>query len=163
MQAKGYGMREQTAYRERLSPSLWALVAAAVCAPMAALVFAPVDSTLALFAGIVVGVLVIGALIATSPVIELNDDVLRAGRAHIDVRFLAEPVATEGLDARQARGTGLDPRSWMLIRGGIDGVVTVPVTDPDDPTPAWVLSTRTPDRLASAIRRAQLRLRTPRT
>jgi len=35
------------------------------------------------------------------------------------------------------------------------------VTDPDDPTPMWVISTRTPDRLIAAIQRAQVRLRTP--
>jgi hypothetical protein len=35
-------------YRERLSPSLWVIVSAAVAAPMAALVVAPIDTTLAL-------------------------------------------------------------------------------------------------------------------
>ena len=48
-----------------------------------------------------------------------------------------------------------------LIRGGIDGVVIVAITDPDDPAPSWVLSTRTPDRLAAAVRRAQATPRTP--
>ena len=43
-------------YRERLSPSLWVIVSAAVAAPMAALVFAPIDTTLALVAGALVGV-----------------------------------------------------------------------------------------------------------
>ena len=139
------------------------LVAAAVCAPMAALVFAPVDATLSLVAGLVVGAGVVGLLIATSPVVEIDDGMLRAGAARIDVALLGEPVATEGVDAREARGTALDPRSWMLIRGGIDGVVTLPVIDADDPTPAWVVSTRTPDRLSAAIRRAQqVRPRTPR-
>jgi hypothetical protein len=155
-------MRERPAYRERLSPSLWVLVAAAVCAPMAALVLAPVDTTLALVAGVLVGVGIVGALVATSPVIEIDGSILRAGAARIDLQFLGEPVPAEGTDARESRGIGLDPRSWMLIRGGIDGVVTIPVTDPDDPTPAWVVSTRTPDRLAAAVRRAQIRLRTPR-
>ena len=155
-------MRERPAYRERLSPSLWVLVAAAVCAPMAALVFAPVDTTLALVVGVVVGVAIVVALVLLSPVIEIDGGVLRAGKAHIDVALLGDPVPAEGLEARAARGAGLDPRSWMLIRGGIDGVVTIPVTDPDDPTPVWVVSTRTPDRLAAGVRRAQLRQRTPR-
>jgi hypothetical protein len=129
---------------------------------MAALVFAPVDSTLALVMGIVVGAAIVGVLIALSPVVEIDDGILRAGAARIEVDYLGEPVAALGMQARDARGTGLDPRSWMLIRGGIDGVVTVAVTDPDDPTPSWVVSSRTPDRLAAAIRRAQVRPRTPR-
>jgi hypothetical protein len=162
MQMGRCSIRDATSYRERLSPSLWALVAAAVCGPMAALVLTPVDRTIALVAGAVVGIGVVVALIALSPVVEVRDGVLRAGPAHIDVDLLGEPAAAAGEDARQARGARVDRRSWMLLRGGIDGVVTVPVVDPDDPTPSWVVSTRTPDRLAAAIRRQQVRLRTPR-
>jgi hypothetical protein len=149
-------------YRERLGPSLWILVSAAVAGPMAALVFSPIDTTLALLIGAVVAVAVVAVLVAGSPVVSVKDGELRAGRARIDVAMLGEPAALTGEEARTARGPGLDPRAWHVIRGGIDAVVVVPVTDPDDPTPAWVVSTRTPDRLVAAVRRAQLRRRTPR-
>jgi hypothetical protein len=129
---------------------------------MAALVFTPVDTTLALIVGGLVGVAVIALLMAGSPVIEVRDGELRAGRAHIPVEFLGAPRVHVADDARHARGAGLDPRAWHLIRGGIHGIVTIPVDDPADPTSAWVLSSRTPDRLAAAVRRAQaLRPRTP--
>lgn len=159
---RGCGIRTGVEYRERLSPSLWALVAAAVCGPMAALVFSPIDTTLALVVGLIVAVAIVAALVALSPVIEVRDGELRAGRAHIPVDLLGEPEGSEADAARTARGSGLDRRAWHVIRGGIDGVVTVAVTDPEDPTPSWVVSTRTPDRLVAAIRRAQLRLSTPR-
>lgn len=142
------------AYRERLSPSLWTLGSAAVVGPMAALVFAPLDTTLALAVGALVGVAFVGVLIAGSPVVEVRAGELRAGRAHIGVEHLGEPVALVGEDARQARGPGLRSRAWHVIRGGIDGIVVVPVTDSDDPTPEWVVSSRTPDRLAAALMRA---------
>lgn len=148
-------------YRERLSPSLWVIVSAAVAAPMAALVIAPIDTTLALVAGVVVGVAIVGFLVAASPVVEIRDGVLIAGRAHIDVAFTGEAVVHTGADAQYARGPGLHPRSWHLIRGGIDGVVVVAITDPDDPAPSWVISTRTPDRLVAVLRRAQATPRTP--
>lgn len=155
-------MHSDTApYRERLSPSLWALAAAAVCAPMVALVLTPFDRTLALVAGGVVGALIVWALIASSPVIRIADGMLHAGRARIPVDLLGDPVALTGDEARAARGTLLDPRSWLLVRGGMDGLVVVPVRDDDDPTPSWVLSTRTPDRLAAALRRARTTPRTP--
>ncbi len=155
-------MTSDVVYRERLSPSLWTLVAAAVCAPMVALALSPVDTTLALVAGVAVAALIIWALMAAAPRVEVSDGELRAGRAHIPVDLLGEPVAYSGEDARFARGRDADPRSWMLVRGGIDGAVVVPVEDADDPTPAWVVSSRTPDRLAAAVRRAQVRQRTPR-
>jgi hypothetical protein len=148
-------------YHERLSPSLWVIVSAAVVAPMAALVITRIDTTLALVAGIVVGVVLVGLLVAASPVIDVRDGVLRAGRAHIETHFTGEVTVLTGEDARHARGPGLHPRSWHLIRGGIDGLVVVEITDPDDPAPSWVLSTRTPDRLAAALRVAQITPRTP--
>ena len=98
---------------------------------------------------------------AGAPVVELRDGMLRAGRARIEVELLGEPQILTGEQARHARGPGLDPRSWHLIRGGIDGIVVTEVTDPDDPTPAWVMSSRTPDRLAAALRLAQATRRTP--
>ncbi|GAA1951446.1 DUF3093 family protein [Microbacterium deminutum] len=148
-------------YRERLGPSLWVLVGSAVIAPMAALVFAPLDTTVALVVGAAVGVALIALLIAGAPVIDLHDGVLRAGRAHIDVALLGEPLVLVDEQAHHARGSGLDPRTWHVIRGGIDGVVVVPVIDPDDPTPTWVMSSRTPDRFAAALRLAQATRRTP--
>jgi len=150
-------------FHERLSPSLWVLVSAAVVAPMAALVLAPIDTTVALIAGGVLGVLFVWLLIAGSPVVEVRNGMLHAGRARIPVDLLGQPVPLQGEAARASRGPGLDPRAWHVIRGGIDGIVVVPVDDPDDPAPAWVISSRTPDRLTAAIRRAQATRSTPRT
>ncbi len=142
-------------YRERLSPSLWALVSAAVGGPMVALVFAPIDPTLALVIGAVAGIAIVAALIATAPVVAVAGGELHVGRAHIDVAELGEPVGLVGEDARQARGPGLGRGAWHLLRGGVDGVVRVPVQDADDPVTEWVFSSRTPDRVVAAIRRAQ--------
>ena len=50
-------------YRERLSPSLWTLLSAAVIAPMVALVFVPLDATVALTEGVPPG----GAEIRITP------------------------------------------------------------------------------------------------
>lgn len=143
------------AYRERLAPSLWLLGGAGVVAPMAALVFVQIDSALALAIGVVVAVLVVALLVGLAPVVSITGTTLRAGRAHIDVALLGEPVALHGEEARAARGRDLDTHGWHLIRGGIDGAVIVPVADPDDPTTTWTISTRTPDRLAATIRHLQ--------
>ncbi|MFJ6679437.1 DUF3093 domain-containing protein [Microbacterium sp. NPDC091382] len=142
-------------YRERLSPSLWLLVSAAVCAPMAAVVFSPIDTTLALAIGLGVGIVLVATLILAAPVVTLSDGVLHVGRARIPVAELGTPEVLVGEDARAARGVGLRRDDWHLIRGGIDGLVRVPVSDDDDPTARWVFSSRTPDRVAAMITRAQ--------
>ena len=147
--------KQRTEYRERLTPSLWILVSAAVVGPMAALVLAPLDPTLALVVGALVGALFIVALVLLSPVVEVSGGVLRAGRARIELEWVGDPTPLTAEDARQARGPGLARASWLLIRGGIDGLVVVPLEDPDDPVVSWVISTRTPDRLAAAIERSR--------
>ncbi|MFT4220330.1 MAG: DUF3093 domain-containing protein [Microbacterium sp.] len=139
-------------YRERLTPSLWTFAAAALVAPMASLVFVRMDAVVALVVGIGVAVAVIGLMAWLSPVVEVKDGWLFAGRARIDARFLGEPAPHSGEAARLQRGPGLNARSWHLIRGGIDGLVVIPITDPADATPFWVISTRTPDRLSAALR-----------
>ncbi|RZI90281.1 MAG: DUF3093 domain-containing protein [Microbacterium sp.] len=144
-----------TIYRERLSPSLWSLVAAAVSAPMVALVFVPVDPTLALVVGALVGVLLLTALVFASPTVTVADGELRVGRAHIAVEHLGDVEQLSGDSARLARGPGLASTAWHLFRPGIDGVVRVIVDDPRDPVTEWVFSTRTPERVSAAIRRAQ--------
>ncbi|GAT73245.1 hypothetical protein MHM582_1734 [Microbacterium sp. HM58-2] len=142
-------------YRERLSPSLRLLVTVALAGPMVALIFVPVGSTVALLAGAAVSAALVAAFIWVTPVVSVEGSVLRAGRARIDVRHLGEPVALTGDEARHARGPGLPARGWHLIRGGIDGLVVVPNVDQDDPVDVWTISSRTPDRLAAAIRAAR--------
>ena len=134
---------------------LWVLISAAVVIPMVALVFAQLDAVLALSLGVAAGAALIAILIATSPVVEITDDELRVGRAHIPVALLGDAVALVGDDAREARGPGLSAASWHRLRGGIDGVVRVPVLDERDPADAWVFSTRTPDRVVVSLARAQ--------
>lgn len=142
-------------YRERLSPSLWTLLSAAVAAPMISLVFVPLDPTVGLVAGILVSAALILSLVYASPVVEVRDGELRVGRAHIPVALLGDPVGLDGVEAREARGPGLSRDAWHMFRGGIDGVVRVPVLDERDPIREWVFATRTPDRVVAVIRRAQ--------
>lgn len=142
-------------YRERLSPSLWALLSATVVAPMVTLVFVPLDATWALVIGVAAGAALVASLVYFSPIVEVRGGVLRVGRAHIPVRMLGEPNPAVGAEARELRGPSLPRTAWHLFRGGIDGVVSVPVTDDRDLVSEWVFSTRTPDRLAAAIKRAR--------
>ncbi|MCT9000768.1 DUF3093 domain-containing protein [Microbacterium memoriense] len=142
-------------YRERLSPSLWALLSAAVAAPMVGLVFVPLDATVALLAGLGVATVLIVTLVASSPVVAVRDGELRVGRAHIPVALLGDLVALTGEEAKEARGPGLHRDAWHLLRPGVDGIVRAEIRDDRDPASEWVFSTRTPDRVVAAIRRAQ--------
>lgn len=144
-----------TRYRERLWPAPWLLVASALVIPASLLVLAPIS----LAAGVVTAILLYGGCVALfvwgAPTLAVEDGMLRAGRATIPLSMLGEPSVFTGEEASLERGPRLDARAWLLIRGSIDPVVTVPLTDPADPTPYWLLSTRHPRELAAAIVRSQ--------
>lgn len=142
-------------YRERLWPAPWIALVAALAVPASLLTFAPVS----IIAGAVVGVVltggVIGAAIASAPVITVTDGMLRAGSASIPVALITGTEAARRDDARRARGPELDARAYLVLRPDVDPVLRVDLGDPDDPTPYWLLSTRRPDELAAAIAAAR--------
>jgi hypothetical protein len=143
---------QDSPYTERLWPAPWLFVATALVMPASLLVFLPIS----VLAGIVVAVVlyagVVATLVLTSPVLQVVDGRLRAGRASIDVEQLGEPEGFRGAEATAERGTRLHARAYLVIRGWVDPVVRVPLLDPSDPAPYWLLSTRTPERLIAAIR-----------
>jgi hypothetical protein len=83
--------------------------------------------------------------------VEVRDGVLHAGRAHIALRHLADPRALDGDEVRLALGVDADARAYLLVRPYVRRGVLVRVTDPADPTPYWLVSSRHPRTLAAAL------------
>ncbi|WP_199432019.1 DUF3093 domain-containing protein [Qaidamihabitans albus] len=77
---------------------------------------------------------------------------LWAGDAHLPLRFAGEVEVIGKRDKRKALGPELDPAAFVVHRGWIGSLVRVHLTDPGDPTPYWVVSTRRPERLARLLR-----------
>jgi hypothetical protein len=140
-----------TVYRERLWPSVWIYLAVALVIPAAIIVLAPVN----VVAGVITAVVLFAALAAMltfmAPVITVENGVLTAGTAQIPLEFLGEPLAfTQGAATIQ-RGQKLDARAWLCLRGWVDPVVKIPLEDPNDPTPYWLVSSRNPEGLKAAL------------
>ena len=142
-------------YRERIWPSPWVFVSTALVIPASLLVFLPIN----LFAGMVIAIVLYGAtvtvLVATSPVISVSPGELVAGRARVPVDLISTVSAFEGEEATLQRGRLLDARAWLLIRGWVSPVVRIELSDESDPTPYWIVSTRTPAALVAAIASAK--------
>ncbi|MFP5347538.1 MAG: DUF3093 domain-containing protein [Actinomycetes bacterium] len=92
--------------------------------------------------------------VRSAPVVAVRDGELVAGPARVPVSLLGSATAWRGTEARQQRGPALDPRAYLSIRGWVDPVVRVELTDPADPTPYWLISTRRPEELVAALDRA---------
>jgi hypothetical protein len=140
-------------YRERLWPAPWVFIATALVIPASLLVFLPISTT----AGIVCAVVLYGAivvtLLATTPAVDVDDALFTAGRARLPRSAIASVTSFTGHEASAQRGTQLDARAWLLLRGWIPGLVKVQLDDPSDPTPYWLVSTRHPAELAAALRK----------
>ena len=86
-----------------------------------------------------------------SPRITVSDGVLHAGRARIEAAYVgvAEPLDADA--ARRVAGPEADARAYLLLRPYLKRAVKVEITDPADPAPYWLLSTRHPTSLAAAL------------
>ena len=142
-------------YRERLWPSPWIIVIAALVVPASLLTFAAID----LIVGAVTGIVLFGGVVAiataSAPVIEVSNGMLRAGSARVPLSFVGDVLVARGADARHERGPGLDARAHLVLRPDIDPIARIALTDPEDPAPYWVVSSRRPEELAAAIAAAK--------
>jgi hypothetical protein len=83
--------------------------------------------------------------------VEVADGELRAGRAHIDGSHLGTAEALDPEQTRRAAGIEADARAYLVLRPYLKRAVRVAITDPADPAPYWLISTRHPDELAGAL------------
>lgn len=138
-------------YRERLWPAAWVFVATALVIPASLLVFLPISQLAGVISAVVLYGGIVIALLATTPTVEVTDEEFAAGRARLPRSAIAGVGAYTGAEATAERGTRLDGRAWLLLRGWIPGIVHVTLDDPNDPTPYWLVSTRHPEELAAAL------------
>ncbi len=158
-------MTRTALYRERLRPSAGLAVIPVVAGVGTALAFTPVDVTAAVVLGVVVAVAVSVLLVATSPVVAVvrggepgdggaeGAPRLRAGRAVIPVDALGDPEVLDADALTRALGPEADVRAWVCHRPWVRTAVRVPVTDPRDATPYWLICTRRPTQLIAALGR----------
>jgi hypothetical protein len=143
-----------TGYHEKLFPALWLVLALGLFTPASLLIFFPLSPLLGAVVGVALWWGSIAMLWIFSPRIRIDTTNFHAGKAHIDHRFISAMEAFLGEDARDQRGVKLDARAWLVLRPWIGPVVKVTISDSQDPTPYWLVSSRHPDKLISAWRQA---------
>lgn len=77
---------------------------------------------------------------------------LRAGQAHLPASVVSRSAAVPRSAKSAALGRQLDPAAYVVHRTWVGPMVLVVLDDPDDPTPYWLVSTKEPDRVLSALR-----------
>ncbi|WP_299055519.1 DUF3093 domain-containing protein [uncultured Nocardioides sp.] len=100
---------------------------------------------------LVMGLVAAAFLTYGSATIVVADGELHAGRARIGLEHVGEARALDREGTRRAAGVDADARAHLLLRPYLHRAVRVEITDPADPTPYWLLSSRHPDHLAAAL------------
>jgi hypothetical protein len=75
----------------------------------------------------------------------------RVDDARLPVSVIADVVALDSDGRREVLGVGAHPLAFVVQRPWIGAAVQVLLDDPADPTPYWVVSTRHPVELATAL------------
>jgi hypothetical protein len=142
-------------FDERLSvPWWWYLMAAGVGALLGAEVHMGYPGLRAWIGYAVLVPLLVGAMMWLGRTrVQVTGGELRAGAAALPLRFVGRVEIVPRKDKQVALGPELDPAAHMMHRAWIGPVVRIEVTDPDDPTPYWVISVRDAEGLVAALGR----------
>lgn len=146
--------RSAADYHETLQvpPSWWLLGAGFVLAVWWAF-FVSTPQIVMVTATVITIILVGAGLVLYGGVDVIVDGrTLRAGTAHLPLEFVGTVEELDSDAVRCQMGVDADARAFTLYRAYIATAVKVEVTDPRDPTPYWLISSRDPGTLAERLR-----------
>ena len=143
-----------TTFREIIRPPLWLIAFIYfMLFSLVLAIWAAFDNRTAIGAAIVA--VVIGALALFKIKGEINCDgqELRVGRAHIGYQFCGEVTVLSRAEFLRARTREVDPAAHLALFFWISEGVKIEITDPRDPTPYWLISTRHGKDIKRALQR----------
>ena len=143
----------QMDYQERLGvPLRWWVQGTMLVASLWLAVIVATPAAVAGTVNAIAMLLMISGLLAYGGVrLTVADGVFRAGRAHIDGRHLGTVEALDAEQTRRTAGPEANARAFLVLRPYLKRAVKVEITDPADPTPYWLVSSRRPEDLAGAL------------
>ncbi|WP_144276677.1 DUF3093 domain-containing protein [Parenemella sanctibonifatiensis] len=146
--------RPAPAYREVVVPPVsWWVIAMILCGMLALAIIMYVPGPVGIVAGIAVVTLTIAGLLAWAPRIRVDTDGFRVNRNLLEPAWLGQATALDEAQGKDLLGPGGDVRAFLATCPWASGAVKVMVADPADAHPYWVVSTRHPQQLASALTR----------
>jgi hypothetical protein len=87
--------------------------------------------------------------------VTVTADELLVDDARLPLAVISDVVALDAAGKRESLGVGAHPLAFVIQRPWIGPAVQVLLDDPADPTPFWVISTRHPVELATALLKAK--------
>jgi hypothetical protein len=82
-----------------------------------------------------------------------GDTELWVADAHLPVSVVSKSAEVPKTAKSAALGRQLDPAAYVVHRAWVGPMILLVLDDPEDPTPYWLVSTRHPERVLSALGR----------
>lgn len=138
---------------ERVMPHPLSLIWTLILPVSFYLVLLPINEFAGIFIGIFAFLAVLLSLWFAAPVIEISDGQLSVGNASIALKLISkvEVIAPEAAFAE--RGPKLSPAAYVRFQPTVSGLVKVFLSDPEDPTPYWLFSSRKGNELKDLLKR----------
>jgi len=137
-------------YTERLWPSFGILLATSLSFPMLLLAALPFGAEIGITVSVTGTIALFALVILTAPTISVSAELI-AGRMRIPLSVIGKTQPLNKLELRELIGPAADARAQLFIRGYVKSALKIEISDPSDPTPYVVISTRKPEQLAVAL------------
>jgi hypothetical protein len=89
-----------------------------------------------------------------APRIQVSRTDLKVNQVSIPLTLIGEPITISKNEIFEERGTKLKLVAHKVFQGTVTTALKIPILDPEDPTPYWLISTRNPGKFAQALKRS---------
>jgi len=96
-------------------------------------------------------VLVVLIAVKSKLILEVDENELRAGSAHIELKYLGQATALDSKEMGRLRTRDADPASFLIFRFWRSTGVKVEINDPRDQTPYWLITSKRNKELAQIL------------
>ena len=96
-------------------------------------------------------VLIVLIALKSTLILEVDENELRAGSAHIELEYLGKATALDSKEMGRLRTRDADPASFLIFRFWRSTGVKVEINDPRDQTPYWLITSKRNNELAKIL------------
>ena len=139
-------------FREVIRPPLWVLAFIYfMFLSLVIAIWASLDNRSALISWIAATLGIIAIAIRWRTHITVDENELRVGRAHIELKYLKEGSALSSEEMRRMRTRDADPAAFLALAFWIPTGVKILINDDRDSVPYWLISVRKSEELTSTL------------
>ena len=142
----------QVSYRERLLPGPYSWLLVAVMTISLGIAYGDVYGTL--FGILLTSISTLGVYLImffSSPLIQIDELVLRVGNARMPKIHLKDPEMLDKSQTQKSRYIAVPRNAYLVMRASIPESILVQISDQTDPHPYWQFSSRKPELLLKAL------------